>query len=470
MRRRRTIGAVALAATLLGRGAAAAAPPQQDAILAAFIQEALGSRPELSQARADVQVAQERVTQAQAMPDPVLQVGVQNDSFNQWQVGTMESSWVLFMASQTFPFPGKRGLRAELASTEVRDRELATERVRLQTIAEVRRAYLAVQLAGARLELLAKLRGLIEQSIAVAEARYEIGEGVQSDLLRARLELARLQQQRLQVEANGRLQAQALNRLRAAPLDERIEGAPPFAALSFPPIPDEAASLSTFRDQSPEVLSTATGVLRAERARALSERSYYPDLSVSAGVMVRGSLEPMWTVTVGVPLPVFAGDKQSRAVAEAEALRASASRGSDALEQLLRLRIHQRIEYWGALEEMWQAYQGGLLKEAEAASESTLTQYRVGKVAFTSVLEASSTAISAIDASYGVLAEAWRLAIAHDELSLGESGSGGGVVGTGALGGGGASMSAARGGAASGSASSTVEMGGPASEGRPAGM
>lgn len=119
---------------------------------------------------------------------------------------------------------------------------------------------------------------------------------------------------------------------------------------------------------------------------------------------------------------------------------------------------------------MWQAYQGGLLKEAEAASESTLTQYRVGKVAFTSVLEASSTAISAIDASYTVLADAWRLAIAHEELSLGESGSGGGVVRSGALGGGGAGMGAARGGAASGSASAAVEMGGPATEGSPAGM
>lgn len=58
-----------------------------------FIEQALKTLPELQAAQGDVAAAQERVPQAQAWPDPMLQVGVQNDGFRRWQVGVNEMSW-----------------------------------------------------------------------------------------------------------------------------------------------------------------------------------------------------------------------------------------------------------------------------------------------------------------------------------------------------------------------------------------
>ncbi len=411
-----------LAVALVAAVAQAQEPLEQDGVLAALIDEALQARPELAQARAEAQAARERVPQARALPDPMLQVGVQNDGFDKWQVGKMETSWILFMASQTVPFPGKRDLRGELADADARRRDLAAERARLGTIADVRRAYLSMQLAEARLELLAKLTALLEQAVTAAQGRYEAGEGPLSDVLRARLEVARLRQQRFIAEAEVRLQRQTLNRLRGRPLEDEVAGARPFPMLAFPAPPDEATALAQFRAQSPELLAAATDVTRAERGKALGQRSYFPDFSVAAGVMVRGALDPMWTVAVGVPLPVYAGTKQSRAVAEATAVLEAASKETQTLDQLLALRTGQRLASWRALSDVWRGYQDGLLADAEATAGSTLEQYRVGRVPFASVLEASTAAIGVVDASYGVLADAWRLAIAQDELSLAEVG------------------------------------------------
>ncbi len=410
---------VACALTEIPSGSAEA--PRPDGLLAGLIKQALDQRPELAQARADAQIARERVPQVQALPDPMLQFGVQNDSFDKWQVGKAETSWVFFLASQTFPFPGKLGLRGEIAQAEVKQRELSIERVRLSTIAEVRRAYVALQLARARSGLLSQLTSLIEQALAVSLSRYESGDGLQSDVLRSRLELARLTQQRYIVGTEERLQEEALNRLRGKPLDQHIEGARPFAQLGFPPEPSEVASIARFHEESPEYLSARTNIVRSERTKALAARSYFPDLAVGAGVMLRGRLEPMWTVALGVPLPVFAGAKQARAVAEAEATITSANKGVEAIDQLFALRSRQRLEAWSALRKVWDAYQGGILSDAEATADSTLTQYRVGKVPFSSVLEANSAAIGTVDASFGVLADAWGLDIAQDELSFAEA-------------------------------------------------
>lgn len=424
-------------------------------MLAVLVDDALEARPELAQARAEVRAAQERVPQAESWPDPMLQVGVQNDSFNKWQVGTMETSWLLFMASQTIPFPGKTALRGEVANVEVTARRLAVERVRLTTVADVRRAYLALQLARARLELLSRLAALLGQAVEVAQSRYEAGEGPQSDILRARLEVARLAQQRVVLQADEALQLASLNRLRGHILDENV-ATRPLVQLTFPPAADAVSAERRLLESSPEYLAARAGVQGAQRGRELGQRQYFPDLSIGAGVMVRGALEPMWTVTLGVPLPVFAGTKQSRAVAEADAAVDANSRGAEVVEQLLRLRTTQRLAYWRALSGVWRGYQETLLADAAATAEATLTQYRTGKVPFAAVLEATSVTIALVDASYGVLVDAWRLAIAQDELSLAEVSVSGGSMG-GSVPGAGASMPAT----ARPSPSSTAASSGP---------
>lgn len=447
-------GAPSIAFALVLSSAAARAQ-QPDGMLAVLVDDALEARPELAQARAEVRAAQERVPQAESWPDPMLQVGVQNDSFNKWQVGTMETSWLLFMASQTIPFPGKTALRGEVANVEVTARRLAVERVRLTTVADVRRAYLALQLARARLELLSRLAALLGQAVEVAQSRYEAGEGPQSDILRARLEVARLAQQRVVLQADEALQLASLNRLRGHALDENV-ATRPLVQLTFPPAPDAVSAERRLLESSPEYLAALAGVQGAQRGRELGQRQYLPDLSIGAGVMVRGALEPMWTVTLGVPLPIFAGTKQSRAVAEADAAVDANSRGAEVVEQLLRLRTTQRLAYWRALSGVWRGYQETLLADAAATAEATLTQYRIGKVPFAAVLEATSVTIALVDASYGVLVDAWRLAIAQDELSLAEVSVSGGSMG-GSVPGAGASMPAT----ARPSPSSTAASSGP---------
>jgi outer membrane protein TolC len=406
-------------------GAARAAPAEPiepplpaDATLARLIADSLAARPEIAGSRALAGAARDQVPQAGALPDPMLQLGIQNDGFTSIEIGRMDTSFVSIMASQTFPWPGKRGLRAEVAGLGAAQAGQAVARLQLSTEADVRRAYLDLLLVRDRLALLDALAAIWHNAQGVARARYVAGDGAQSDVLRAQLELARLQQRRLALGADEATRVQLLNRLRAHRLDEPIETAGHLRDLAGLAGLEARFAADRAVARSPELAAARLGITRADRAVALAGKSAYPDLTVSTGVMIRGALPPMWAVTVGGPLPVFAGDKQRRERADGEA-RASAARSeAEAIEQLIRLRVAERRTAFTALVATIELYQRGLLVQSQATTESTLAQYKVGKVSFASVLEANAGFIADQDGFLESVAAAHRLLIADAEISL----------------------------------------------------
>jgi outer membrane protein TolC len=320
-------------------------------------------------------------------------------------------------------------------------------RARLTLEADVRRAYLDLLQVRDRLALLARRDGLWVKAEAMARIRYETGDGAQSDLLRAQLERTRLRQRRAALLAEEKGRVLALGRLRGRPLDEPLPTTATVASRGVPVPPEPAVALADAEARSPELAAARSVVLRAERSADLARRDRWPDLAVSAAIMPRGAFDPMWSAGVSVSLPIFAGAKQARTVAEQEARAGAVTAGAEAVRQQVRLRVEERQARLAGLLEEIRLYQGGLLAQSQATAESTLAQYRVGRVTFASVLEALAGVIGDEEAFLQTLAEAQRLAIAAAEVSLAPVGGGGGAGGSGGMPGAGA-VSSASGGAA----------------------
>jgi outer membrane protein TolC len=267
--------------------------------------------------------------------------------------------------------------------------------------------------------LLDRLTSLWEKSAEVARFVYEAGGGSQSDLLRSRLELRRLKQRRLALAAEERTLVQGLNRLRDRPLDEPIETKVHLVDLGLPKLFDEKLAIDDALARSPELAASRISITAAGKSVDLANRSYFPDLVVGAGVMPRGGkFPPMWLLSVGGSIPVFAGSKQNRAVEEGEARAAAARANVDGVEQLLRLRVRERLTSLAALLDTLGVYDDGLLVESRATAESTLAQYQVGKVSFASVLDANAGVLADEDGYLQSLAQADQIVIAAYELSF----------------------------------------------------
>jgi cobalt-zinc-cadmium efflux system outer membrane protein len=424
MRRAPALAVLAAAAAgALVRGGAradvAALAPPADPVLAGLVADSLAARPELGAAVATVDAARALVPPAGALPDPMLQLGLQNDGFTSIEIGSMEGSFASIGVSQTLPWPGKRGLRTALAEAEVEQAETAVQRMRLSTIAEVERGYLRLRLVRERQALLDRQAALWVRASEIARLVYAAGQGSQADVLRARLEEQRLGQRRLALAAEQAQALHALNRLRGRPLDQPIPTTGRLAELPPPAALDEVAVLDDALARSPELAAARTAVTAADRAVALAGKASYPDLTVGVGVMVRGlDLPPMWQVSVAGPLPIFAARKQRPTVAAGRARGAAARLDAEAVIAVLRQRIRDRLAARHALAETIELYRDGLLALSQAAADSTLAQYQVGKAPLVAVIEASAAALTDHDAYLSALAAAVRIDIALRELSL----------------------------------------------------
>lgn len=386
--------------------------------LDALVQEALGAHPDLKALEAQALLARERVPQATALADPVLSLGYQNDGFGKLQYGKMETTLATIMGSQALPWPGKRALRRDVADLEVWKAEAALKRARLDVASDLWNAYLGWAQAEGQRRLLEEQEGIFAQAEALAQVRYEVGQAPQTDLLRAQLERTRLQQRRLALAVETPRFVQELNRLRGKAPDAPLEPPPPLEAWPREARPELDRALLEADVHSPDLLLARLGIRQSRARIALAERELRPDLAVSAGVMPRGALEPMWSVGLSVSLPIFSGSKQRRAVAEHRAHHQSESSSEEGLKRLLDQRVRERLQAWEGADRILALYEGGLLAQGEATVQSTLGQYEVGRLPFSAVLESLNGLLADRAARLELLAQRQRLIIAHQALSL----------------------------------------------------
>jgi outer membrane protein TolC len=395
---------------------AAPAAAAQDRAADALVQQALERRPELQAAQARARGERARVAREGALPDPMLSVGIQNDGFDGIEIGTMETSYLSVMLSQGLPWPGKRGLRARVAELAADEAGALVDRARLDVEAEVRTAYVELLLARERLVLLDELAALWAQSEELARARYEVASAPQSDVLRAQLERSRLRSRRLVLAAEERQRRQNLNRAAGAPVEDDVATSTRLRDLADPPLLPAAEELADAEARSPELRAATLAARRAEARERLASRERFPDLGVSAGVMPRGGLEPMWQLGVSIELPVLS--RRGAAVAEARELARAERAASQTTAQLLGLRVAERRAALEALRESLALYRDGVLVQSSATVESTLAQYRVGRVGFASVLEALAGRLADEESYLATIAGAQRVAIARAAVSL----------------------------------------------------
>jgi outer membrane protein TolC len=390
-------------------------PHSSDPVLEDLLHEALANHPDLQRAGAAVRMDQERIPQAGVLPDPSLSLGLQNDGFKRLEVGRMETSFYSVAFTQPLPWPGKRGLRKEVAAINVDLSEATRSRVQMGLEADVRRGYTALLLVRGQRQLLAEQALFLEQAERLARTRYEVGQGSQGDLLRAQLERTRLQQATWSLEAEEHMILAALNRLRQ---HDPADPIPTTATLGSLPEP-ELLRPEAVEALSPELAGARASVRQTEKLLDLAKLDRRPDFAVTAGLMPRGSLDPMWQVGVSVSLPIYGRHKQQRAIAEHEHHRQGQGAEVESISSLLRQRTEERTIQIEMLRKTRDLYQGGLLVQSEASFKATLAQFETGRGSFLGALEALNGWVGDQGGLLQTLAQLQAQYIALREAALG---------------------------------------------------
>lgn len=328
-----------------------------------------------------------RVSGATKPPDPELQLGFMNYSLPRLSPDeTLGMRQLQIM--QIVPLPGKLAAAGDAARARAQAAGARAADVRWDVRAATAMAFYERWSAGERIELARATRRLLEDAAAVATAMYRVGEGRQSDVLRARVEIARMDEEiiRMQVMAES-----ARARLAAAVdlPESAVEGSPILPA--FPDSIPERTVLADLALRTRSMLAAGEADVRVATAdERLARRERWPDLQL--GVQYGQRAMPMGTdrmasLMVGASLPVFAASRQRPMREEAAAMRAMSEADLRVMQADTRARVAEVHAELSRARRLGELYRNTILPQAEAAATSALASYRSGAVDFMTVIE-----------------------------------------------------------------------------------
>jgi outer membrane protein TolC len=389
------VGAAALAliasATAGAGNTSAALTPEEPVVQAAaiklddLVREAEAKNPAIQSAQRRVQAMRHRIPQAQSLADPKLSVGwAGNATPFDVQEGD-PSSYRGISAMQELPFPGKLKLRGQIADREAEAVWWEYEAARRGVVAEVKAAFYEYFFYQKAIELTQKDRDLLRKLTQIAQARYEVGKGIQQDVLRAQVELSTLQQRLTVLEQQSKTAQVRLNTLLLRD---------PEAPLG-PPAAFEQAKLEQSLDTLYQLArANDTGLQREQRviernqyAVNLARKDYYPDFGVGYMYQQRPFLPDMHGVTVTLNIPVFYKSKQREAVRENTEELAAARLSQQDRQTTLFFQVKEQYLAAKASEDLAKLYSDAVVPQASLALESSMAAYQVGTVDFLTMLD-----------------------------------------------------------------------------------
>jgi outer membrane protein, heavy metal efflux system len=361
-------------------------------------QLALSANAGLASARASARAAAEMAPQVGSLPDPVLSVGAVSLPVDSWSMTQEAMTQVQVGLSQAIPFPGKLALKAAAARRDAAAAALDVDEFSLGLIRNVRIRWWNLIYLDRALEILDSNKKLLRQFIHVAEVKYQVGKGLQQDVLLAQLELSRLIDAQIAMKAARHDEQAALDALLNRPASEPIN-VPKIIDETLPQLPDEDALIAQAQASRP-LLARDTKAIEAADARvALAEKGYDPDFRLGAAYGFRQGTNPasgqkrpdLASVTLSMTLPFFTGAKQDGELAQRRAEQARAEYGRQDAIQTVRAEVVQALTDYHRAREQVLLYKSGIVPQASQTVDSMMAGYQVNKVDFLNLIRTQIT-------------------------------------------------------------------------------
>lgn len=356
-------------------------PPAQPQLeLSTLVKEAEANNPAIRAAEQRLEAARAMIPQAHTLPDPMVNLGYEE----------MNGRETMYGVSQEIPFPGKLRLRGEVATREAEQMAAEYESIRLEVIAQLKEAYYELHLVHKATGILQKNRQLLTDFADTAQARYQVGQSAQADVLRAQAEVSRLLAQLAELRQGQQSLAAGINRILNRPatdplgVPEEITAVAPARSLS------ELAALAG--TSAPRLRTRAKAVERGQAAVELARREYLPDFEIAAqGLRNPPMGEDGYRVMLNVTVPLFYASKQRYGVREAIAGREAASEDLQDLRQELTAQVIDHMAQIERSRRIIELLGNAIIPQARATLDSARASYTVGKVDFLTLLSSLLT-------------------------------------------------------------------------------
>jgi len=345
--------------------------------------------PSLQASRIRVEALGQRRRQVSALPDPKVMF-----TYQPFPVVTARGTQrTQFRVEQMIPFPGKLGLKGEIADLTASVAGYQTDAFAQDLELQVKQAYYDLYRIHRQTGLIRDFQDKMRDFESVATTQYEVGRGMQQSILKAQVERNTLEKQALDLSRQERTAAETLGRLLNHPV------ALPEAAVpvEVSPIPDQPLDtlMQVALRRRPEAGALESAAIRADTGIALARKAFMPDFGVNftyfdigaADVPPSADGRNALALGVAIQVPIQRG-RLHAGLEEAQLRRRQVDAQQEALETSFRTRIADMLSRMEQESEQLSLYREALIPQAETTLETTLSAYTTGRTDFLNLLDA----------------------------------------------------------------------------------
>ena len=334
-----------------------------------------------------------------SLPDPVMSLNAMNLPWDSFDLNQENMTQIQLGVSQTFPFPGKLSLREDVALFEAEAALYSVQEMRLNLDMNVTVTWWELYFLDRSLETIKRNQSLLRQFVEIAQTKYEVGKGLQQDVLLAQLELSKLLDQEIRLNTMRARRAIRLNVLMDVSPEMPVQ-LPAMMPQSAESIAAEPLLYQRATTNRPVLRQEEAAISASESRLALAKKNYYPDFKLGVAYGDRRDNElgqhrdDFLSVMLSVNIPLYAGSKQSKAVAQRT--RELAKNRYSLVDQ--RNLVFSSIatasaDHRQAIDQV-SLFGEGIVPQAKQTVESMLAGYQVGQVDFLNLVRSQVTLIN----------------------------------------------------------------------------
>lgn len=410
------IGGICGAATLFAQADGGA---EQLSSLEDYLARAQAANPQLDAFEQRYQAATQRIPQAAALPDPMLQVTSFVESV-QTRNGPQENA---LMVNQRIPWFGKLDAREKASSEEAEALWYAYQGQQLMLARMVSSMYYEYGFTQRATQLTKENLVLLEQLEPIVEEKVKAG-GDLNALLRLKVEIGKVNDRLQSLRQKRVTQSVKLSELLALPESTLL----PWPEWQKPELaqPDAESLLAAIEANNPELQMLTRKIASAEARRELAKLESRPDFSVGFNYIQIGDLaspamsadsgKDAWAVTFGVNIPLWS--KKNKA-AQAEANSSQQAFESEYQNRLnaLRADLASSLSSLTDANRRLELYGEELLGLAQQAVENSRVSYQGGRTGILEVIDSERSLLELQLLYWRAAADAWQQLVAAQTLA-----------------------------------------------------
>ena len=365
-------------------GGSAADAQQETSILpsplsmADVVRIATERRDEIQAARARVRAGEARPLIVSALPDPMISPSLDHLPY------MLDGADLSLTVEQQIPLSGIRGHRRTAALADAERLRADVTRTALDVGLQAANAFLMLQERRRTAVLVAEQVASARDVVTAANARYASGTAPQSDVLRAELEVARLEALAGALVSTVR-EAEAMLNASVA-LDPALP-VPALAAIVLTePVPSWTAIKAALASR-PELGAGRADIARADAEVQVMHAMSRPMVTIRTGPSYTMAEGRGWMAMVGISLPIWRA-KLRAGVAEAQAMRAMSEADLRAMSRMIEGEAAVALHQVQAARDRQAAVSTNVLPRARMAIEPAVAGYTAGQLPLVSVIEA----------------------------------------------------------------------------------